>query len=252
MELAVAGKAIAKRPIISAVYLTGLILALFASGFLPDEISTETFLAAKASADLIDSRELPRLRAEAYRAEEIAWNARGWFSCDASCREKKIIAELANTRVIESESRKTDLLSKGKHAVGIWSTFGVAEIRREFWEAWKEGTESAQRMTMFDAFQSVLIGGHSEDTILTVAVRLILKFAINLTLGLLISTFMFLLSVMSVIYSYGPNVISGTAFYLLLFSAVVSVVASFFGGLGAALVVGASAIPKRRERIHYD
>jgi hypothetical protein len=47
------------------------------------------------------------------------------------------------------------LKSEAKAAVGIWSSYGVAEVRERFWKAYQDGKDLAKRMTFW-----VCIGAH--------------------------------------------------------------------------------------------
>jgi hypothetical protein len=247
------GKAAARRPFMSVTYLLGITLALFARGCSPEPAAALALAKAQSLAAQIETRELPALRAAAAAAADEEWQARGWFSCDAGCLVKRARADAARQKLSEAERQKETIVSEAKREVGLWSTFGVEEIRAEFWAAWAEGTAAAQRMTLMDAFSMALMGagGRKEETLLSVAVQLILRFVVNLTLGLVIAVGMFLISVLGVIYSYGPSFISALAFYSLLFASAASVLASFFGGVVATLVLGVAAIPKRR-RLRVD
>lgn len=234
----------------SVTYLLGLTVALFARGFTPDAAAVHALGRSQAAASAVDAA-IPALRAEVAAAAVEEYRASGWFSCDDHCQMLRARAEALRTKLAGAEAVRNKHLSAGREAVGLWSSFGVEEIRTEFWTAWAEGTAAAQRLTMMDAFSMALMGGSREETIVSVVIQLVFRFIVNLTLGIVIALGMFLISVVGVIYSYGPNIISGIAFYLLLASAVASVVASFFGGVVAAVALGVAALPKQR-RLHSD
>lgn len=250
MDQRLVRQVIVRRPFISVSYLLGLTVALFARGFSPDAAAVHAFGRSQAAASEVDAF-IPVLRAEAAAAANEEWWASGWFSCDDDCQRTRKRAEFARAKLAKAEAVRDQYLSEGREAVGLWSTFGVDEVRQEFWAAWAEGTAAAQRLTMMDAFSMALMGGTRDETMVSVIVQVVIRFVINLTLGLVIAIGMFLLSVLGLIYSYGPSFISGAAFYVLLVAAVASVVASFFGGVVAVLALGAAALPKQR-RLHAD
>lgn len=53
------------------------------------------------------------------------------------------------------------LRSEAKAAVGIWSQYGVDEVRERFWKAYQSGKDFAKRMTFWDVMFGV--GGRGRD-----------------------------------------------------------------------------------------
>jgi hypothetical protein len=257
--LSVAGvqRFVTRNPLISASYLIGITVALLGRGFSVDSAALNHYQSGLREAASMGSE---RLRTELMQTEQLHYNAKGWFfACDESCQKLGRRVEKLRQQVEQSDLKRDQTIKSAKAAVGIWSVFGVDEIRGLFWRAWDQGTAMAQRMTMYDsvgyAFGS-MFGSRKEENLISVLVQLFLRFVVNLTVGLVTSVFIFLLSAIQVINSYGPDIFSAIAFYFLLVCAAASTLVSFLGLVYAGTVVGIATVAKQqaeaKRRIHYD
>ncbi|CAE7200038.1 CFDP1 [Symbiodinium natans] len=141
----------------------------------------------------------------------------------------------------ERVQQKVDrIMRDARREVGIWSVFGIQEVRDRFWAAWQSGKDLAMRYTMFDAV-FMMIGG-KEETLVSVLVKLAVQYAANLTLGLVSAFFFFLYHVYQLLVNYGEDAASGLAFFLLVLVAS----ASLDRGPGK----GGEALNKKHRKKH--
>ena len=92
----------------------------------------------------------------------------------------------------EAEARKYfDALDQKREAlrkeafgvVGLWSEYGVTEARQLFWDCLEKGKGFAKRSTLWDMFFGVVM--HRDEDIGSFLLRLVINFAINVTMGLI-------------------------------------------------------------------
>jgi ABC-type multidrug transport system fused ATPase/permease subunit len=248
-----------RRPLITAGYVIGILAAVFFRGF-----SVEADAVANYERALRKANQVPvyNQQLELAKAEEAAYRARGWFSCDATCQRLERQAQRIREELAEMETRREQGLKEAKREIGLWSRIGgVGEMRELFWNAWDRGTATAQRMTAYDAISIALFGGSKRDeTLLSVLFQIFLRFLINLTIGLIATTGIFLVQAVSVVNSYGPDLVSGIIFYGLVVCASLASLATFLGlfytGVGLGVHQMAKSIEnqerRRRGRLHID
>ena len=82
------------------------------------------------------------------------------------------------------------LESEAKAAVGLWSQYGVDEVRERFWKAYESGKDFAKRMTWWDVMFGV--GGRNRDEeLLGTLLRWLGQIMMNFTVGLVSALFSF-------------------------------------------------------------
>lgn len=239
--LAVMGakKFVQQRPVLTSVWVFGLLLALLASGFPVDDATKEAYSVMRQHADSLDSVELNRALGE-LRQEETKYSAAsGWLgSCDENCTRAYDRVQMAKAEVTRWQRRRDDALSEARHEVGIWSKFGVQDVRDSFWSAWKAGKEFASRMTFWDTM-FMTVG--RDEPLQQVVIRMVLKYVVNLSLGLIGAFCYFMYSLYVLIVSYGPSIASGLAFFLLALVAGASVLglylSTMYGAVGGCWMI---------------
>lgn len=158
--------------------------------------------------------------------------------------KQKIVDELQNQR--------TERLRKANGYVGIWSKYGMQDVRERFWSAFESGKVFAQRQTFWQMFMSLL--SSREEHLLSVALQWVFTALINFTLGLLGALFYFVFSLASMVWSYEAGPLSGAAFYVLALLGGTSMVATYLMGLygmaaGGVYVVGKFVL---KNAIRYE
>jgi len=255
------------RPISVSLWVVGLLVAAFANGFAVDEVREEAYTIALGHADEVDRKELSKALRHLQQAEERHYNLKGWFwQCDARCQQAADKVEMARAEAIRVQAKRDSLMTEARREVGIWSVFGVRDVRASFWAAWKSGKEFAARWTMMDAMFMMLPGGR-EESMIQVILKIVMQYIINLTMGLIGAFFYFIYNVYVLITSYGEPALSGIAFFLLVLVAGVATVGSYLiaiygtvagGGLylvkqaakQAAVEGGPDGRPRQRVQYH--
>jgi len=207
--------AVKKRPVTVSLWGVGLLVAAFANGFAVNDTQKEAYLMTLQHAEAVDTGEMRRAIAGMKQAEERYRNSQGWFwSCDSMCQRMKDKYEFAQQEAARVQTKRDSIMTEARREVGIWSVFGVKEVRSAFWSAWQSGKEVASRWTMMDAFMMAL-PGNREESIMSVILKLVVQYAVNLTMGLVFAMMYFFYNVYTLIVSYGEPAMSGMAFFLL-------------------------------------
>ena len=261
------GRYLRKHYFISSLYFIGLFVALLGTGFTVTDVQRATYETRVSEAVSLTASELSRLNRELHRNEQLYYENKGWFSCDEKCMKYYNRCESIRLQLNDVKVKRDKVLLEGKQAVGVWSVYGVNDLRNAFWQAWEDGKEAARRMTMLDA---VFIGlgsmtGHSSDrenSFIITLVRILFQFMANLTVGLFTSFVVFVFEAWYIISSYGPSMLSGLSLFLLTFAASASLVTTAIGGIvggtvGAVYWLAHNAERQavegsRHRRLHYD
>jgi len=202
------------RPVSVSLWVVGLLIAAFANGFQVDEVTRESHAINLQQASEVDAKELEKAYRAYHRADEQYRAAKGWFwSCDERCQRAYDKVGMAKQDMMRVQAKRDRLITEARQEVGIWSTFGVADVRKSFWAAWQSGKDFAARYTMMDAMFMMFAG--KEETLVSMMVKLLFQYIINLTMGIIGAFFFFLYNVYSLIVSYGEPTLSGIGFFLL-------------------------------------
>lgn len=242
-EIVVTGAStfVQKRPVISAFWVFGVLLAFFANGFPVEEIQRLQYEQSIDQADHVTKRELKEAYTKLRHAEDAYYNSKGWFSCDQYCMENYERVQRTQQRVDMVEAKREGLIKDARSAVGVFSTYGVGEVRRRFWNSWDDGKSFASRWTMYDAMFAMM-SSRRDETLATVVLNLFVKYISNLTVGLCASTVFFFGAMVNVVQSFGPSFIAGLGFFLLVVVATLATLATFFtalyGTIGGAVYMG--------------
>lgn len=250
-EIVAAGKyVIKKRPVAVSLWVVGLLLGAFASGFSVSQDAVDFYAEKLEEVNHVTDREwmqATRMSKDAYARYR---SVKGWFwSCDAECTRAYQKYEMAASRLAQVEGKRESLVREAREKVGIWSTYGVADVRNRFWAAWEEGKELAKRWTMMDGM-FMMFSGDRERTLVQVVMQLIMQYLSNLTVGLISAMCFFLYRVGWLVYAYGENMFTGLVFFGLVVIAVLSVVGTYVGALGGTVLLGTRyVVRKEQERI---
>eukprot|EP00747_Dinoflagellata_sp_TGD_P186257 gnl/TRDRNA2_/TRDRNA2_43190_c0_seq1.p1 gnl/TRDRNA2_/TRDRNA2_43190_c0~~gnl/TRDRNA2_/TRDRNA2_43190_c0_seq1.p1 ORF type:complete len:337 (+),score=60.41 gnl/TRDRNA2_/TRDRNA2_43190_c0_seq1:59-1012(+) len=238
-----ASSVVRQRPVLVSAWAFGLFLAAFAGGMPVDEVSREAYSTMIQQAEIIESRNLGGALDELQREEDAYNQARGWFgACDDRCQKAYDKVQMARAEVQRMQMHRDRALTEARKEVGIWSAFGVQDVRDSFWSAWKSGKDFASRCTMMDALLLTMRAGGRDDNFLMMMVALLVRYLLNLTVGLIGAFFFFVYNVYCLIVSYGESVLSGLAFLLLATVAGMATVGTYLCGLYGAVVGGGAML----------
>lgn len=197
-------------------------------------------------AEVIDTRELgQQALVELQKAQERYDRVRGWFgACEGECVQAKDKFDMARDQVARVKQHRDTVLSEARREVGIWSSFGVQDVRASFWAAWKEGKDFAARLTMYDV---LFMAGGRDETLYTMLFKLLFRYIINLTIGLIGAFISFMYTLYGLIVSYGSSFISGLAFFLLAAVSGLSLIATYLGAITGTVVGGGVFLMQQAE-----
>merc|ERR1712176_790298 len=111
----------------------------------------------------------------------------------------------------------------------------------------------AARYTMMDAM-FMMIGG-KEETLVSMILKLVMQYIINLTMGLIGAFFFFLYYVYGLIVSYGEPTLSGIAFFLLVLIAGMATIGSYLLAIYGTVAGGGMYLVKqaaKQQALHGD
>lgn len=235
------------RPISVSLWVLGLLLAAFANGFKVDDTARESYIVTLQMAEEVDKTELNRALRNLGQAEDKHYNAKGWFwACDERCQKLKDKAGMARADVERLQKKRDQIMTDARREVGIWSTFGVKDVRDSFWRAWKSGKDFAARYTMMDAM-FMMIGG-KEETAVSMILKIVMQYIINLSMGLVGAFFFFIYNVYYLVISYGETAISGIAFFLLVLVAGMATVGTYLFAIYGTVAGGGLYLVKQAAK----
>jgi hypothetical protein len=231
------------RPISVSLWAVGLLVAAFATGFTVDKATAETYMDTMQHADEVNRAELSKAQSNFNRASNEYYNSKGWFSCDQRCSRNHDKMQMAQAEMNRVTAKVNQIKNDARKEVGIWSTFGVQEVRNSFWSSWQSGKDWASRMTMYDAMFAMFRS--REESFLQTVLQLVFQYIMNLTLGLCATFCYFIYQVYWLITAYGESFFTGLAFFLLVLVAGVATIGTYLGGLMGTVVGGGLYVAKQ-------
>jgi len=148
---------------------------------------------------------------------------------------QKAVAE-AQARVDDALRERAEIQSEAKAQVGIWSQYGVDEVRERFWAAYQSGKDFAKRMTFWDVMFG--IGGRRDEEFYVTMLRWLGQIMLNFTVGLVSALFSFMFSLISMLWEYKTSYLSGILFFAVAMTGASAMVATFVGGMYATAAGG--------------
>jgi len=147
---------------------------------------------------------------------------------------------------LDAALRERDALqSEAKAAVGLWSQYGVDEVRERFWKAYESGKDFAKRMTWWDFILGT--GGRRDEELYVTLLRWLGQIMMNFTVGLVSALFSFGFSLVSMIWEYKASYASGLLFFFVAMSGASAMVATFIGGMYGTAVGGVYMIAQSQS-----
>lgn len=246
--LRTATNVVKQRPISVSIWALGLLLAAFANGFQVDDIARESYSMTLSHAEEVDRKDLSKALRELQLAEDRYYAAKGWFwSCDSKCQKAYDKANMARAEVSRVQRMRDEIMTNARREVGIWSVFGVRDVRNSFWSAWKSGKDVAARWTMMDSI-FMMVGGSREESMISVILKIVMQYIMNLTVGLIGAFFYFIYNVYHLIVSYGEPTMSGLAFFLLVLVAAMSTVGTYLCAIYGTVAGGGIYLLKQAAK----
>eukprot|EP00928_Gymnodinium_smaydae_P078358 TRINITY_DN6222_c1_g4_i1.p2 TRINITY_DN6222_c1_g4~~TRINITY_DN6222_c1_g4_i1.p2 ORF type:complete len:301 (+),score=73.94 TRINITY_DN6222_c1_g4_i1:209-1111(+) len=235
------------RPVSVSLWVVGLLLAAFATGFKVDEATAMSHSINLQHAQEVGAKELATAMRNYQQADQKYRQLKGWFwSCDARCQQAYDRVKMATAEIERIQSKRDAIITEARQEVGIWSTYGVQDVRDSFWAAWKSGKDFAARYTMMDAM-FMMIGGR-EETMASMVIKIVFQYVVNLTMGIIGAFFFFVYNVYTLIVSYGEPALSGLAFFLLVLVAGLSTIGTYLFAIYGTVAGGGVYLVKQAAK----
>merc|ERR1719152_531611 len=143
---------------------------------------------------------------------------------------------MAKGRFDAAMREREALQSDAKAAVGIWSQYGIDDVRERFWKAYQDGKDFAKRMTFWDVMFGV--GGSRDEELYVTLLRWLGQIMMSFTVGLVSALFSFCFSLVSMIWEYKASYLTGLLFFAVAMTGASAMVATFIGGMYATAAGG--------------
>ncbi|GBG30690.1 Hypothetical Protein FCC1311_069102 [Hondaea fermentalgiana] len=247
------GVRFAKRnKVTTGMWIFGLVLVLFATGFQVSHQEEQTYNRILSK---IDYKRLDAAQQQVYVWQHKYAQSKGWFSCDEACHENYENLRAAQDNLYSIEKEFASISSEAKQTVGIFSEYGVQEVRELFWSQFAGGREFAQRSSWYDfIFMSISSMGRDESLV-EFGLRLIVNMLLNFTIGLIGALVGFYYYLWGVVAAYQPSFLLAVGFFFLASVAATSLVAAYLAGLysaAAGTVFVAAKIATQSARLNDD
>lgn len=234
---------IRRNPKVMAIYVVGLLVMFFFSGFTPtreQEYEAHTIL-NESQSKLADLSRLRSRRAEAYTSFK---SRQGFFwTCDADCTRYKREYEKLDGVVKSSEGEVDRIVRDANKARGIFSTYAVSDAKTVFWQQIDAGIAYAKRRSMWDLlFMS--LSRRRDEQMVEFILRIVIHIVSNVSISLAVGCVTFLFAVWSVILSYTSNPVQALAFFGMSALAVISFMLTWFAGLYTVAATGTYVVCK--------
>ncbi|RLN21441.1 hypothetical protein BBJ28_00017967 [Nothophytophthora sp. Chile5] len=180
--------------------------------------------------------------AQAYADEAKVWFWRVREPYKTLVYERQPSADKWAAELARAERERENKMTEARAFVGLWSDFGLADVRGRFWGAFEKGKLFAQQQTFYHMIMRVL-SARDEDVLSTV-LNWVFVAVMNFTTGLLGALFYFCFSLVHMVFTYQPDPLSATAFVLLGFLGAASVVASYLFALYGMVASGVYVVGK--------
>lgn len=232
---AIAGRAI-KSPRVQfgmVMWLIGLLFMIWAPGLhtvTPEIKQTyEDMVVTAANMPEYHEAYAQYVEAQSYADEAKVWFWRFREPFRSQVNERQAVAYKWQTKLDQADAVRESKMRQAKAYVGLWSDYGMTEVRSRFWDAFEKGKIFAQQQTFYHMIMRVLAS--RDEELLSTVLNWIFVALMNFTTGLLGALFYFFFSLVSMVWSYQPDPLSALAFCVLGFVGGASVIASYLFAL---------------------
>ena len=169
-----------------AWWVFGLYVLFFAAAphtpSIADEQTYSELMQQAIFSDAMREAQQEAVSAKRHLDEVHVWGWRWRPPFDQQVPPRQRAFEMAEGRLREALRDRDALQSEAKAAVGLWSPYGVDEVRERFWAAYESGKDFAKRMTWWDVVFG--IGGRNRDEeLLGTLLRWLGQIMMNFTVG---------------------------------------------------------------------
>jgi len=242
-----------KSAFVFSWWVLGLYALFFAQGLTPSAESEQRY--SELMQQAVFSPEAREIEHEMRRAmrdldQVHVWGWRWREPYSRLVPERKAYLAVAQRNLNAALAERDAIISEAKSEVGIWSTYGVEEVRDKFWKAYQSGKDFAKRMTWWDVLLGV--GGSRDEEAWVTLMRWAGQIMMNFTVGLISALVSFGFSLVSMIWEYKASLAGGLLFFVVAFSAASSMVAAFIGGMYATAAGGVYVLAKQARNARLE
>merc|ERR1719502_1812261 len=222
-------------------WIFGLYVLFYASApYVPTDEEQAKFDSLMAQAQFSEEMREAHMAAVAAQRhlDEVhvfGWRWRSPYDKLVPPRQRALDAAQAELRLRVQE--RDAIESEAKAQVGLWSAYGIEQVRATWWKAYQSGKDFAKRMTFWDVMFGVGGGRRDEELLVTMA-RWLGQIMMNFTVGLISALFSFMFSLVGMIWEYKASYLSGLLFFFVAMSGASAMVATFVGGMYATAAGG--------------
>jgi len=191
------------------------------------------------------------MRAQQHLDQVHVWGWRWREPYNRLVPERKVELAEVQRQFDAAINERNALISEAKGEVGIWSTYGVEEVRDRFWKAYESGKDFAKRMTWWDVVFG-MGGGRRDEELWATLLRWLGQIMMNFTVGLISALISFGFALLGMIWEYKTSFLSGAIFFLVAMSAASAMVAAFIGGMYATAAGGVYMIAKQARHARLE
>jgi len=250
-----------KRALFVGVWILGVLTMLYAPAPIestPEAQDEYEHLLAKAGtmrSAIEAENELMMARRDLYDAQGVTFLWRLSSDSRQKVAEKQRVVDYRQGVYDKHNAERQALIRKAKSTVGLWSEYGLDEVRATFWKAMDDGKNFAKRMSWWDAmfFGIGAVSGSRRDQdahIILVILKFIGQILMNFTIAFVFAFFSYTWSLISLVLSYEPDAFTGSVFFAVAFLAAFSMVAAviFCMYAGTAATIGGVAYIAHKSR----
>lgn len=179
--------------------------------------------------------------------EEKVWFWRFREPYKSNVAQRQAILNEYQSILSDYERQQQAEIRKAKHEIGIWSSYGLKELRERFWSIFDSAKVFAQRHTFWQMVYRVLAGSR-DDNILSLVIEWIFTSLVNFTFSLIGSFFYFFATLFEFLASYQVDFINGVLFGTLALLGAASVIVSYLLGLYGMAISGMYVMTKAAVR----
>lgn len=237
------GRAAERHPIVAGLWLVGLAILLFATGFQLTDKQRSEFGEALTRIDFVG---LEESRMELEERHQVYYRSKGWFfRCDAACT--------ANWKEYQGAVARHEALKRGvdeeyaqaQSKLGAFSEVAVEQARGLLYARASSGKEFAKRATFFDMLFAGINPMDRDGGIMGYILQVLLHLLVNIFFAIIGACTSFLWSVYWLLLSFKPSLLEASLFMAGAVAVVVAIFVSFGLGVyisGASVVLGVSTL----------
>lgn len=230
-------------PKVTAAYVIGLAVLLFSAGHAVDAITKAKFENQMAKVEQFTYSTLETAWQRKDSAYRRYYDSKGWFSCDSHCTENYRSYMIEEENYAKVSAERDALAREARKTVGLWSSYGVEDARKMFWDAWERGKAVAKRMSWWDAiFVPMRASRRDEDGIATL-LRFLGQVLLNFTIGLCVHTISFGYNLIWFVRDYEAG-LGGVLFFGLAMCGAFAMLVTYLLGMFGVFAGGAYMVVK--------